>query len=84
MMVDFSQSDANQKLPLATLKALKQDLIGGDKQAYYDKGLLQIVINQVDPAMNQEMLYECLAILNSFLIETSDASKKFEIRDSEL
>jgi len=28
--------------------------------------------------MNQEVLYECLAILNSFLIETTAESEKYE------
>lgn len=40
MMVDFSQTDENKKLTLESLRALKQDFIGGDKKAYFEKGLL--------------------------------------------
>ncbi len=82
MMVDFSLTDG--RLPLKTLRDIKQDLIGGEKKGYFDKGLVETVVGLVEPTCDPESLYECLVILNSFMIDFPAASYVFLIFKLEL
>ena len=83
MLVDF-RATSDGTILLATLKAIKQDLIGGDKKAYYDKGLIETVVELVNSASDSESLYEMLVILNSFLIDFPPASYVFIVYKTEL
>lgn len=68
MLVDF-QNLTKGRESLNTLQAIKQDLIGGEKQAYFDRGLMETILLFCDPQTDPDVLYECLVILNSFLID---------------
>ena len=74
MLVDFN---TDGMIPLHTLRAIKQDLIGGDKQAYYKRGLVEHLVKLVSPVCDSESLYEMLVILNSFLIDYPTANIDF-------
>jgi hypothetical protein len=41
-------------------------------------------MGQLDPTLNHEVLYECLAILNSFIIDLPAATNSFAINKLEL
>ncbi len=79
MIIEFS-SPANQ---LKIFRDIKNDLIGNDKKVYFNKGLIETVVpllNDRDP----NMIYECLVILNSFLIDFPDAIDVFHVFAQEI
>ena len=43
MIIDFKDLTPTRR-SLQTLKDIKNDIIGNDKQAYFDKGLIETVI----------------------------------------
>ena len=78
MHIDFKNLEPHRH-HLQTFKDIKNDLIGNEKQAYFDKGLIEQVIPMVTPDTDELVLYECLAILNSFLIQFSKANDVFQV-----
>lgn len=64
---------------MQTLKEIKNDLIGNDKKAYFDKGLIETIVPFVLPSTDPLVLYECIAILNSFTISFASAIDVFKI-----
>ena len=79
MIIEFS-SPANR---LQNLRDIKNDLIGNDKKVYFNKGLIETVVPLLnDPDAN--IIYECLVILNSFLIDFPDAIDVFHVFAQEI
>lgn len=52
-------------------------MIGNEKKAYYEKGLIEKVVTLINVDTDPLVLYECIAILNSFLINFPDALEVF-------
>lgn len=76
MSVDFSNLTCGRE-SLSTLQDLKQDIIGGEKMVYFDKGLIETIASYLKVSTDRSVLYECLAILNSFLIGFPQANPVF-------
>ena len=83
MLIDFSQLSAGRQSH-ETLREIKNELIGNEKQAYYDKGLLETIMSLVSAETDPLILYECLVILNSFLIKFPKAHDTFVTYKDEL
>ena len=65
------------------MRDIKNDLIGNDKKVYFNKGLIETVVPLLnDPDAN--IIYECLVILNSFLIDFPDAIDVFHVFAQEI
>jgi uncharacterized protein YeeX (DUF496 family) len=74
MIIEFSSPENR----LQNLRDIKNDLIGNEKKVYFNRGLIETVVpllNDLDP----NMIYECLVILNSFLIDFPDAIDVFHV-----
>lgn len=79
MLYEFSESEDK----IESLRAIKNDLIGNDKKAYFNKGLIETVVpllNDADPYV----VYESIAILNSFLIDFPEATDVFHVFETNL
>lgn len=76
MAVDFDNiKKLSTKEQVCMLKEIKNQLIGSPetKQAYFDRGLIEVVTPMLEDACDQELCCEALMIINSFTIDFSPA-----------
>lgn len=73
-------SDSNR---LQSLRNLKHALIGNDKQAYFDRGVIEVVVPLLKSGELSEV-YESLVILNSVLIDLPASVDVFSVYQTEL
>ena len=79
MLIDFTDITPTRQ-HLQKLKDIKHELIGNEKRPYFDKGLIETIMPFVSTATSDhQVLYECIAILNSFLIQFSEAIEVFHV-----
>jgi hypothetical protein len=66
-----------------SLREIRNELIGNDKRVLFNRGLIETVVPLINES-DQEMTYECLVILNSFLIDFPDAIDVFNCLASQI
>ena len=85
LQIEFGSS---QQALLQSLKEIKYELIGNDKKAYYDKGLIEEIVPLLaarnSHSESPQILYECLAILNSFLMDMPEATDVFCVHRAQI
>ena len=75
--------DLSDSARLQSLRNLKHALIGNDKQAYFDRGAIEVVVPLLKSGDLNEV-YESLVILNSFLIDLPASVDVFCVYQADL
>lgn len=86
MIIQFKHLKPSRE-NLQTFKDIKNELIGNEKQSYFDNGLIETIIPLLTVKIDESetslddplILYECLAILNSFLIQFKKSNDVFSV-----
>ena len=75
-IIEFKALEPSRR-NLTAFQDIKNDIIGSEKQAYFDSGLIETFVQHLNPETDHLVLRECLAILNSFLIQFPQATQVF-------